>query len=129
MKRILTLLVAFLAIAAASAASIQDVAAKANAKCPRSGGEGLTVTAVAYNPEAKTLDYTVNVDGAVVPFDALKINADMVHDGKVMEIMTSSDPAEVELRNAVVGSGTSIVYNFVCGSKSMKVVITPSDLK
>lgn len=130
MKRILTIIAAFLAIAAsAAAASVQDVASKTNAKCPFTGGEGLTVTSVAYNPEAKTLDYTITVDGALVPFDAFALNADMVHDGKVMELMTASDPTDVELRDAVVSSGSSIVYNFVCGPKSMKVTITAADLK
>lgn len=130
MKRILSIIVALLAIVAgASAANIQDVAAKTNKNCPFSGGEGLTVTSVTYNPEAKTLDYAIAVDATVVPFDAFALNADMVHDGKVMELMTASDPAEVELRDAVVSSGSSIVYNFVCGPKSMKVTITPDDLK
>lgn len=120
---------ASLAIFAAAAANIQDVAAKANAKCPFKSGEGLTVTAVAYNPDAKTISYSVAVDGSVVPFDALKLNSDMVRDGKVMEIMTSSDPAVVELRDVVLSTGSSIVYNFVCGDKSMKITITPADLK
>lgn len=129
MRRILAIAAASLAIVAAAAANIQDVAAKANAKCPQKSAEGLTVTAVTYDPQAKTIDYTIAVDGNVVPFDALSLNSDMVRDGKVMEIMTSSDPAVVELRKAVAESGASIVYNFVCGPKTMKVTIAPADLK
>lgn len=116
-----------MAAAQSGAASYADAAAK---KLPKEVSQGLVWQSVAYSPEAHTITFSMTVDPAVVPYQALKGSADMLQQAKVAELLTGTDADSKALREACAKDGNTLVYVFTASpTESFTLQITPADLK
>lgn len=130
MKRILFLICAVLAFAGMHAQTpAQKYAEQTQAKCPRQMSDGLTWESTAYVPDSMAIVITFDVDSKIVPFQALKHSADMMHEGKVAELLTATDAENTLLRKACADGGNTVKYVFRSGTDSFMIKVTPADLK
>lgn len=130
MKRLFLILFSLAAIFAAQAQTAAESYAKqASAKCPREVSDGLVWKSTVYDPAAKAIVFTMEVDASVVPFAALKSSADMIQEGKVAEILTGSDKETLLLRKACAEEGNTLKYHFIAGNDAFDLLITPAQLK
>ncbi len=133
MKRILTILVAALAVYAGAQAPNQAIADlnkfvdDASKACPTKVSDSLTQTAVALAGKDLTFNWTVEQDDA---FKQIKEQRDLVRSAKVAEL-SMYEPSDNQLVYFIKNANVDIVYKLAnkLGTDTVTIRISPQDLE
>lgn len=96
-----------------------------NEDCPMDLGNGMIFQSVAFDKATKTVTMNYLIDKSTI--ESLKGHSDILHDAIVADF--STDPSQAALRNACIKADVKIVHVLSDGNNTIKVVVTPDDMK
>lgn len=128
MKRIFAFICTLCLVIAAMAQTPDSYVDRLSKTLPAPVSEGLTMKTATFDPATNTITFTLLVDTAVVPFEALEASSDIIQQSKAAEIMTATDAQTSALRNVIKG-GTTVIYLFTGAPTSFSFSIAAADLK